>query len=76
MAIVKMMAKLSNLKLNLMLQNGDAYYLIGATRGQQTHYDGPHMNKEHVLRALEQRRANGPQPDKWFVFIVREVKGV
>jgi hypothetical protein len=59
-----------------MLQNGDAYYLIGATRGQQTHYDGPHMGREHVLRALEQRRANGTQPDKWFVFIVREVKGV
>jgi hypothetical protein len=68
--------QLSNLKLNLMLQNGDAYYLIGATRGRQTHYDGPHMGREHVLRALEQRRASGPQPDRWFVFIVCEVKGV
>ena len=73
---MEVIAKLNELKLNLMLQNGDAYYLIGATRGQQTHYDGPHMGKEHVLRALEQRRANGPQPDKWFVFIVREIKGV
>jgi hypothetical protein len=45
-----MMERLSNLKLNLMLQNADAYYLIGATRGQQSHYDGPHMGKEHVLR--------------------------
>ena len=66
--------RLHQTKLDLMGSEG--FYLLGYTRGRQTHYDGPHMGKGQVLRALEQRRANGSQPDRWFVFIVREVKEV
>jgi hypothetical protein len=69
-----MTARLNELKLNLMLQNGDAYYLIGATRGQQTHYEGPHFTMDSARRAYKQRCASGPQPDKWFLVTVKQIQ--